>query len=109
MERTLHLNGTIAEESWFDDDVTPQLFADELNACYANLRNGVLSVENIWAEFEAFAETVPADMLAWDNAYYNAEGEKIRTFELMDSLIQEYLPRVDAEFGYETEESYGRP
>lgn len=31
MERTLHLNGTIAEESWFDDDVTPQLFADELN------------------------------------------------------------------------------
>ena len=31
-ERTLHLNGTIAEESWFDDEVTPQLFADELNA-----------------------------------------------------------------------------
>ena len=28
--RTLHLNGTIAEESWFDDDVTPQLFKDEL-------------------------------------------------------------------------------
>lgn len=31
-ERTLFLNGTIAEESWFDDDVTPQLFRDELNA-----------------------------------------------------------------------------
>ena len=30
--RTLHLNGTIAEESWFDDDVTPQLFKDELYA-----------------------------------------------------------------------------
>ena len=30
MERILHLNGTIAEESWFDDDVTPQLFKDEL-------------------------------------------------------------------------------
>ena len=29
-ERTLHLNGTIAEESWFDDDVTPQLFKEEL-------------------------------------------------------------------------------
>lgn len=28
--RTLFLNGTIAEESWFDDDVTPQLFKDEL-------------------------------------------------------------------------------
>ena len=31
-ERILHLNGTIAEESWFDDDVTPQLFKDELMA-----------------------------------------------------------------------------
>lgn len=31
-ERTLFLNGTIAEESWFDDDVTPQLFKDELMA-----------------------------------------------------------------------------
>ena len=26
------MHGTIAEESWFDDDVTPQLFKDELNA-----------------------------------------------------------------------------
>ncbi len=32
MQRILTLNGTIAEESWFDDDVTPQLFRDELNA-----------------------------------------------------------------------------
>ena len=31
-ERTLFLNGTIAEESWFDDDVTPQIFKDELNS-----------------------------------------------------------------------------
>ena len=31
-ERTLILNGTIAEESWFDDDVTPKLFSDELNS-----------------------------------------------------------------------------
>lgn len=30
LERTLFLNGTIAEESWFDDDVTPSLFKDEL-------------------------------------------------------------------------------
>ena len=31
-ERVLHLNGTIAEESWFDDDVTPALFKSELEA-----------------------------------------------------------------------------
>ena len=28
----LELNGTIAEESWFDDDITPQLFKEELLA-----------------------------------------------------------------------------
>lgn len=28
----LTLNGTIAEESWYDDDVTPALFRDELNS-----------------------------------------------------------------------------
>ncbi|MDD6991741.1 MAG: Clp protease ClpP [Oscillospiraceae bacterium] len=31
-ERALELYGTIAEESWFDDDVTPQMFRDELFA-----------------------------------------------------------------------------
>ena len=30
--RVLELNGTIASESWFDDDVTPQMFKDELFA-----------------------------------------------------------------------------
>ena len=28
----MFLNGTIAEESWFDDEVTPALFKDELNS-----------------------------------------------------------------------------
>ena len=37
MERTLFLNGTIAEESWFDDDVTPQLFKDELLSCSGDI------------------------------------------------------------------------
>ena len=30
VERVLELNGTIAEDSWFDDDVTPQMFKEEL-------------------------------------------------------------------------------
>lgn len=30
--RVLRISGTIAEESWFDDDVTPRIFASELNA-----------------------------------------------------------------------------
>lgn len=31
-ERVLFLSGAIAEESWFDDEVTPKLFKDELMA-----------------------------------------------------------------------------
>ncbi len=30
--RVLRINGVIAEQSWFDDDITPALFASELNA-----------------------------------------------------------------------------
>ena len=33
----LFLNGMIAEESWFDDDVTPELFREELNAGTGNI------------------------------------------------------------------------
>lgn len=36
-ERTLYLNGTIAEESWYDDDITPQIFKEELNAVNGNI------------------------------------------------------------------------
>lgn len=36
-DRTLFINGTIAEESWFDDNVTPQLFKDELNSGTGNI------------------------------------------------------------------------
>lgn len=31
-ERTLYLNGVIAEDSWFDDDITPKLFKAELSS-----------------------------------------------------------------------------
>lgn len=30
IERDLEINGTIAEESWFDDEVTPEMFREEL-------------------------------------------------------------------------------
>ena len=36
-ERVLFLNGTIAEESWFDDDVTPALFKQELDSGEGNI------------------------------------------------------------------------
>lgn len=36
-ERELIIEGVIAEESWFDDDVTPKLFRDELNSGSGNI------------------------------------------------------------------------
>ena len=36
-ERALFLNGAIASESWFDDDVTPKLFKDELSSGKGNI------------------------------------------------------------------------
>ena len=36
-ERTLFLNGTISETSWYDDDVTPQIFKDELMSGSGNI------------------------------------------------------------------------
>lgn len=37
VERTLFLSGTIAEDSWFDDDVTPQMFKEELMGGSGNI------------------------------------------------------------------------
>ena len=36
-QRILTLNGTIAEESWFDDEITPQLFKNELMSGSGNI------------------------------------------------------------------------
>lgn len=36
-DRILELNGTIAEESWFDDDITPKLFKEELFSGKGNI------------------------------------------------------------------------
>lgn len=36
-DRVLELYGTIAEESWFDDDITPKMFRDELFSVSGNI------------------------------------------------------------------------
>ena len=43
-ERTLFLDGVIAEESWFDDKVTPKLFKDELTSGTGNITVWINSV-----------------------------------------------------------------
>ena len=36
-ERALFLNGAISETTWFEDDITPQMFRDELNGGKGNI------------------------------------------------------------------------
>ncbi len=36
-ERTLLINGIIAEDSWLGDEITPAIFKDELYACIGNI------------------------------------------------------------------------
>jgi len=43
--RTLYLDGVIAEESWFDDDVTPKAFKADLNAGEGDIVIWLNSVE----------------------------------------------------------------
>jgi ATP-dependent Clp protease protease subunit len=40
------LNGTIAEDSWFGDEVTPGLFRDELMKCDGNIMVWIFANEN---------------------------------------------------------------
>lgn len=83
-------------------------FGPELRECYAALRDGPLSIENIWAEFEAFKQGIPEEMLLWDSMMWHSDGKMIRTYEVMDRLMQEYLPQTDAAFGYVCDQ-YSRP
>ena len=49
IERVLFLNGTIAEESWFDDEVTPALFKEELNGRTAAISRSGSTVREVTA------------------------------------------------------------
>lgn len=75
-------------------------FADELKVRYAELREGVLSEENIWNTFEDFTGGVPQPYYDYDTTMWNADGTMIRTLDLMKQCVAEYLPQVDAEMGY---------
>ena len=46
-ENILFLNGTIAEESWFDDDITPGFFKSELKKIMETLQFGLILLEEM--------------------------------------------------------------
>ena len=56
--RTLYLNGVIAEESWFDDEISPKMFRDELNGGSGDIEVYINSVGG-----DCFAATQIYNML----------------------------------------------
>ena len=75
------------------------LFADELKARYAELRNGALSVTNIITRFEAFTDEISNDLYEEDGLVYS--GIPNRTNNNIRQIRQYVVDRcayVDGEF-----------
>ena len=70
--RTLYLNGVIAQESWFGDEVTPQLFKDELES-----DNG---------DIEVWINSVGGDVMAATQIYNMLKSYKGKVTVKIDSL-----------------------
>lgn len=76
------------------------LFPEELKTRYAELRSTVLDQENIENAFNAFVEQIPAEYYLKDWQMWNPDGIYVQSLDLMQKRINEYLPEVDAAFGY---------
>ena len=70
--RTLYLNGVIAAESWLDDDVTPQLFKDEL--------------ESGTGDIEVWLDSPGGDVMATTQIYNMLKNYKGKVTVKIDSL-----------------------
>ena len=70
--RTLYLNGVIAAESWLDDDVTPQLFKDEL--------------ESVTGDIEVWLDSPGGDVMAATQIYNMLKNYKGKVTVKIDSL-----------------------
>ena len=68
LERTLFLNGTIAEESWFDDDITPKLFRDEQIKRINDLQDYIAQQNTYLTEFdESLVRRWIKQITIWDD------------------------------------------
>ena len=80
--RTLELDGAIAEESWLDDDVTPQVFREELNSGTGDII--------IWINSPG-GDCVAASRI------YNMLCNKLTVYceVLSDDLPEEYISQIE--------------
>lgn len=77
-----------------------KLYKKEIAARYFELRQSVLSKENIMAEFNNFKASIPKEVLDRETAKWNTAEHPIPGYDI--SQIEEYIntvfPRLDAEF-----------
>ena len=71
-ERLLEIYGTIAEESWFDDDITPKMFHDELFSgsgdvtIWINSPGGdCIAASQIYSMLMDYKEILPLRLMEW--------------------------------------------
>ncbi len=80
------------------------LYWEQLCARYAELREGVLSQSQIQEAFFRFGARIPSTSYTMDAQLWNSDGQYIRSFDLMWTLMEEYLPVVDEAFQYQIAE-----
>lgn len=92
-ERVLFLNGTIAEESWYDDEVTPALFKEELMAGSGDVTVKIDGLAASAASVIAMAGTKvlisPVGMLMIHNPAtiaWGDSGEMQKAIEMLESV-----------------------
>ncbi len=73
-------------------------FKDQVRQRYWELRESILSKENILNTFQRYMDWIPDEYYEIDSQLWNADGTRIRTLELMSQLMDEYLPIMDSHF-----------
>jgi len=73
-------------------------FKDQVRQRYWELRESILSKENILNTFQRYMDWIPDEYYSIDNSLWNPDGSLIRTLDLMSQLMDEYLPIVDSHF-----------
>ncbi len=72
------------------------LFPHEFRQRYTELRLGILSDENILAEFAAYVDDIPTFSYQLEQSLWYPDDTYIRTIDRMAEEMQRYLPRLDS-------------
>lgn len=75
-------------------------FPDELRARYHELRDDILSLDNIRAAFDEYRSAIPQEYFDRDKALWFPDTCPYPDYDELDARIEAYLPYYDEYFGY---------